>query len=344
MSDKVRLTQYSHGAGCGCKISPEVLEVILAGSGAQNLDPNLWVGNASRDDAAVYAIDEERGVVSTTDFFMPIVDDPYDFGRIAATNAISDVYAMGGDPLMAIAILGWPVNLLPAEVAREVIRGGRAICDEAGIPLAGGHSIDAPEPIFGLAVTGAVDRRFLKRNDSASEGCRLYLTKPLGIGVLTTAEKQGKLREQDIGLARDWMCTLNKPGSRFGRLEGVKAMTDVTGFGLLGHLVEMADGSGLSARIDVAAVPRLASVEHYLEQGCVPGGTHRNFASYGERIAPLSDVHKLLLCDPQTSGGLLVAVAPEGETEFLATARELGLALAPIGELCAPQRHAVEVV
>lgn len=343
MTEQIRLTQYSHGAGCGCKISPEVLEVMLAGSGAQNLDPNLWVGNASRDDAAVYAIDGERGVISTTDFFMPIVDDPFDFGRIAATNAISDIYAMGGDPLMAIAILGWPVNLLPPEVAREVIRGGRAICDEAGIPLAGGHSIDAPEPIFGLAVTGAVEKRFLKRNDSASAGCRLYLTKPLGIGVLTTAEKQGKLREQDIGLARDWMCTLNRAGSRFARLQGVKAMTDVTGFGLLGHLVEMTDGSGVSARIDYNAVPRLAGVDHYLEQGCIPGGTHRNFDSYGERIAPFAEAQRALLCDPQTSGGLLVAVAPEGEAEFLASARELGLELAPIGELGAQQRYAVEV-
>lgn len=194
MSEAIRLTQYSHGAGCGCKISPKVLEVILAGSGAQNLDPKLWVGNASRDDAAVYALDEERGVVSTTDFFMPIVDDPFDFGRIAATNAISDIYAMGGDPLMAIAILGWPVNVLAAEVAREVIAGGRKVCEEAGIPLAGGHSIDAPEPIFGLAVTGVVEKRFMKRNDTAEAGCRLYLTKPLGIGILTTAEKKARLR------------------------------------------------------------------------------------------------------------------------------------------------------
>lgn len=187
MSDPVRLTQYSHGAGCGCKISPKVLDTILAGSGAQHLDPRLWVGNASRDDAAVYAIDDTRGVVSTTDFFMPIVDDPFDFGRIAATNAISDIYAMGGDPLMAIAILGWPVNVLAPEIAREVVRGGRAACDAAGIPLAGGHSIDAPEPIFGLAVTGLVEKRFMKRNDTAEAGCRLYLTKPLGIGILTTA-------------------------------------------------------------------------------------------------------------------------------------------------------------
>ena len=296
MSEAIRLTQYSHGAGCGCKISPKVLEVILAGSGAQNLDPKLWVGNASRDDAAVYALDEERGVVSTTDFFMPIVDDPFDFGRIAATNAISDI------------------------------------------------SIDAPEPIFGLAVTGLVEKRFMKRNDTAEAGCRLYLTKPLGIGILTTAEKKARLRAEDVGVARDWMCTLNRPGARFGRLAGVKAMTDVTGFGLLGHLVEMADGSKLTARVEYAAVPRLASAEYYLEQGCVPGGTLRNFDSYGERIAPLPEVQKLLLCDPQTSGGLLVAVAPEGEAEFLAVAAELGLQLAPIGELVERQSLAVQVL
>lgn len=343
MSEPIRLTQYSHGAGCGCKISPQVLEVILAGSGAQNLDPKLWVGNTSRDDAAVYAIDDERGVVSTTDFFMPIVDDPYDFGRIAATNAISDIYAMGGDPLMAIAILGWPVNLLAPEIAREVIRGGRAVCDAAGIPLAGGHSIDAPEPIFGLAVTGLVEKRFMKRNDTATVGCKLYLTKPLGIGILTTAEKKGLLRTEDQGVARDMMCTLNKPGSRFGKLAGVTAMTDVTGFGLLGHLVEMADGSQLTARLDYAAVPRLASVDFYIEQGCVPGGTLRNFDSYGQRINPLSDAQKMLLCDPQTSGGLLIAVEPGEQQTFAALAQELGLELAVIGEFVERQRLAVEV-
>lgn len=343
MSEPVRLTQYSHGAGCGCKISPKVLETILAGSGAQKLDPKLWVGYASRDDAAVYAVDDERGVVSTTDFFMPIVDDPYDFGRIAATNAISDIYAMGGDPLMAIAILGWPINILSAQVAGEVLRGGRAACEAAGIPLAGGHSIDAPEPIFGLAVTGIVDKRYMKRNDTAVAGCKLYLTKPLGIGILTTAEKKGKLREQDVGLARDWMCTLNQPGRHFGRLAAVKAMTDVTGFGLLGHLLEMADGSGLTARLDYAAVPRLASVDYYLGEGCVPGGTLRNFESYGEGVAPLSDSQKQLLCDPQTSGGLLVAVDPDGEAEFLSIAAKQGLQLAPIGELVARRSYSVEL-
>ncbi len=344
MDTPIRLTQYSHGAGCGCKISPKVLDVILAGSGAQNLDPNLWVGNASRDDAAVYGLDSERGVVSTTDFFMPIVDDPFDFGRIAATNAISDIYAMGGDPIMAIAILGWPINVLPPEVAREVVRGGRAACDAAGIVLAGGHSIDAPEPIFGLAVTGVVDKARMKRNDTATLGCRLYLTKPLGIGILTTAEKKSKLRPEDVNLARDWMCTLNKPGSRFGQLAGVKAMTDVTGFGLLGHLVEMADGSRLTARLDVARVPRLPGIDYYLEQGCVPGGTGRNFDSYGHRIADISQEQIDLLCDPQTSGGLLVAVEPAGEAEFLAAATELGLSLEPIGELIDQRAHAVEML
>ena len=344
MTEPIRLTQYSHGAGCGCKISPQVLDVILAGSGSQTQDPRLWVGNTSRDDAAVYALDGERGVVSTTDFFMPIVDDPYDFGRIAATNAISDIYAMGADPLMAIAILGWPVNVLPPEVARDVVRGGRAACDAAGIPLAGGHSIDAPEPIFGLAVTGVVDKRHLKRNDTATAGCRLYLTKPLGIGILTTAEKKSKLRPQDVGVARDWMCTLNTPGSRFGKLAGVAAMTDVTGFGLLGHLVEMAEGSGLTAQIDYAAVPRLAGVSHYLAEGCAPGGTQRNFDSYGHKIAPLAqEEQRLLLCDPQTSGGLLVAVTPEGEAEFLAVAAGLGLALEPIGQMTTRQQFAVQV-
>ena len=333
MSTPIRLTQYSHGAGCGCKISPKVLDVIIAGSGAQHLDPKLWVGNASRDDAAVYAIDAERGVVSTTDFFMPIVDDPYDFGRIAATNAISDIYAMGGSPLMAIAILGWPVNVLPPEVAREVIRGGRAVCEDAGIPLAGGHSIDAPEPIFGLAVTGLVEKENLKRNDTATAGCRLYLTKPLGVGILTTAEKRGVLVPEHAHVARDAMVTLNRAGATFGRLPGVMAMTDVTGFGLLGHLVEMADGSGLTAEIDRAAVPVLPGVAQYLAAGCVPGGTQRNFDSYGQRISPLSDVDRNLLCDPQTSGGLLVAVSPEGEAEFLAAAAGLELSLAPIGVL-----------
>lgn len=343
MTEPIRLTQYSHGAGCGCKISPKVLDVIVAGSGLQNLDPRLWVGNASRDDAAVYAIDDERGVVSTTDFFMPIVDDPFDFGRIAATNAISDIYAMGGSPLMAIAILGWPVNVLPPEVAREVVRGGRSVCDAAGIPLAGGHSIDAPEPIFGLAVTGLVDKIHMKRNDTAVAGCQLYLTKPLGVGILTTAEKRGLLEPGHVHVARDCMTRLNKVGAEFGKLPQVAAMTDVTGFGLLGHLVEMADGSGLTAELDAAAVPMLPGVAQYLAAGCIPGGTLRNFDSYGGRISALTDDQKHLLCDPQTSGGLLVAVMPQGDAGFRAIAAGAGLALQPIGRLVAQQAQAVVV-
>lgn len=343
MPNRVRLTQYSHGAGCGCKISPDILATILAGSGAQNIDPRLWVGNSSRDDAAVFALNEERGVVSTTDFFMPIVDDPYDFGRIAATNAISDVYAMGARPLLAIAILGWPVNLLAPEIAAEVIRGARAVCDTAGIALAGGHSIDTPEPIFGLAVTGEVYKSQLKRNDTAELGCQLYLTKPLGIGIYTTAEKKALLDAQDQDVARDLMCQLNSVGADFATLSQVKAMTDITGFGLLGHLVEMADGSGLTARLDVQAVPRLPRVAHYLQQGCIPGGTLRNYASYGQRVTPIDETQQHWLCDPQTSGGLLVAVDPAGEAEFLAMASTHGLTLTRIGEFIDLQSHAVEV-
>ena len=332
MNETVRLTEYSHGAGCGCKISPRVLDEILAVGDAGPDFAQLWVGNGSRDDAAVFGLDDEQGIVSTTDFFMPIVDDPFDFGRIAATNAISDIYAMGGSPLMAIAILGWPVNVLPARIAGQVIAGARSVCSEAGMPLAGGHSIDAPEPIFGLAVTGQVLRSRLKRNDQAQPGALLYLTKPLGIGILTTAEKQKKLRAEDAGVARDLMCQLNSVGARFASLPGVQAMTDVTGFGLLGHLAEMAEGSGVKACIEEARVPRLPSVAHYLEQGCVPGGSGRNFDSYGHKIGPMPQAWRDLLCDPQTSGGLLVAVDPGAKEAFLAVAREAGLELEPIGQ------------
>ena len=343
MKPPIRLTQYSHGAGCGCKISPRMLDRILSASGAAPPDPRLWVGNASRDDAAVFALDGTRGVVSTTDFFMPIVDDPFDFGRIAATNAISDIYAMGADPLLAVAILGWPVQVLPPEVAGEVVRGGQAACAEAGIPLAGGHSIDTPEPIFGLAVTGVVEARHLKRNDTAIAGCALYLTKPLGIGILTTAQQKGLLQPADVGVARDWMCTLNRAGSAFGKFEAVRAMTDVTGFGLLGHLVEMADGSALTARLAFDAVPQLPRLEHYLAQGCAPGGTQRNFDSYGARIGALDDFRRDVLCDPQTSGGLLVAVDPAGDAAFRAAAQSAGVAVHAIGTLEARGALAVEV-
>jgi len=257
MSASIRLTEFSHGAGCGCKISPGVLDVILQSSAVFPVDPNLLVGNASRDDAAVYDIGGGQAVISTTDFFTPIVDDAFDFGRIAATNAISDIYAMGGKPVLAIAILGWPVEKLSAELANKVVEGGRQSCDEAGIMLAGGHSIDTPEPIFGLAVTGLIDTDRVKRNNTATVGNDLYLTKPLGIGILTTAQKKSLLKPEHEHLARDTMCQLNSIGPALADIDGVTAMTDVTGFGLLGHLSEVCEGSGVSAQIDFAAVPIL---------------------------------------------------------------------------------------
>ena len=332
---KICLTQYSHGAGCGCKISPKVLEQILHSDIPQPAHPQLLVGYGSRDDAAVVDLGNGSAVISTTDFFMPIVDDPFEFGQIAATNAISDIYAMGGSPLVAISIFGWPIDKLGPEVAAKVIEGGRRACALAGIPLAGGHSIDAPEPIFGLAVTGQVETACLKRNNRAEAGCQLFLTKPLGIGILTTAQKKKKLKPEHARLAPETMCQLNSVGARFARLDGVKAMTDVTGFGLMGHLLEMCEGSGLRARVEFARVPTLAEIDHYLDLGCVPGGTQRNFDSYGHKLGPMSDRQRQILCDPQTSGGLLVAVAPDGVDAFQAVAEAEGLALTALGELMA---------
>lgn len=336
---QIRLTEYSHGAGCGCKIAPGLLDEILRNQVPMPDHPGLLVGNASRDDAAVFDLGNGSAVVSTTDFFMPIVDDPFEFGQIAATNAISDIYAMGGMPLMAIAIFGWPIARLGPDVARQVIEGGRHTCQQAGIPLAGGHSIDAPEPIFGLAVTGLVAHAHLKRNDQALAGSRLYLTKPLGIGILTTAQKKKLLHPAHQRLAPETMCQLNRVGAEFGKLPQVTAMTDVTGFGLLGHLLEMCEGSGLHARIEYAAVPRLPEVEAYLARGCSPGGAQRNFDSYGHKLGPMSEMQRQILCDPQTSGGLLVAVTPAGEADFRAVAQMHGLQLAPIGELRSPSPH-----
>ncbi|ELQ6214913.1 selenide, water dikinase SelD [Cronobacter dublinensis] len=329
----IRLTQYSHGAGCGCKISPKVLETILHSDQAKFIDPNLLVGNETRDDAAVYDLGNGTSVISTTDFFMPIVDNPFDFGRIAATNAISDIYAMGGKPIMAIAILGWPVNTLAPEIAREVVEGGRFACQQAGIALAGGHSIDAPEPIFGLAVTGVVPTARVKKNSTAEAGCQLFLTKPLGIGVLTTAEKKSLLRPEHQGLATEVMCTMNKAGADFAQIDGVRAMTDVTGFGLLGHLSEVCQGAGLQAELWYDAVPKLPGVEEYIAQGAVPGGTSRNFASYGHLMGEMPDAWRSLLCDPQTSGGLLLAVDPAVQAQVEAVAAEHGITLSAIGEL-----------
>ncbi|MDH5784053.1 MAG: selenide, water dikinase SelD [Chromatiales bacterium] len=333
MKSLIKMTEYSHGSGCGCKIAPNLLEEILNSGFAMPLDPKLLVGNDSRDDAAAYDLGDGRSVISTTDFFMPIVDDPEEFGRIAATNAISDIYAMGGTPLMAIAIFGWPIDKLGPEVAAAVVDGGRGACRDAGIPLAGGHSIDSPEPIFGLAVTGIVNNENLKQNNTATANCNLYLTKPLGIGILTTAQKKKILKPEHQRLAPDTMCQLNQIGAALGQLKGVSAMTDVTGFGLLGHLREMCEGSRVRAEIDYEAVPKLEHIEEYIAAGCSPGGAARNFASYGHKVGEMSDTQRALLCDPQTSGGLLVAVTPESEAAFHATVAAGGMALKPIGRL-----------
>ncbi len=346
MDQPIKLTQYSHGAGCGCKIAPAVLDKILHQQSAKINFPQLLVGNEERDDAAVFDLGNGTAVVSTTDFFMPIVDDPADFGRIASVNAISDVYAMGGTPIMAIAVLGWPIHLLPPEVANAVIEGSRQACLEAGIPLAGGHSIDSPEPIFGLAVTGIVPIRHLKKNGGATPGCQLFLTKPLGVGILTTAQKKEKLRPEHQYIARDNMVKLNSAGATFATLPYVKAMTDVTGFGLLGHLSEMCEASQTSASLHWASIPLLDRdvLEHYLNEGCIPGGAHRNWDSYGHKIGPISDQQRHILCDPQTSGGLLVAVDADYATDFIRQAALLGLELSALGSIRAPGQHLIEVV
>ena len=337
MTPPIRLTQYSSGAGCGCKIAPNLLEEILAGSGdASPPDARLLVGNELRDDAAAWLLDDgETLLLATTDFFMPIVDDPYDFGRIAAANAISDIYAMGGRPVLALAVLGWPIDQLPPAVAREVIRGARAICAEAAITLAGGHSIDSPEPIFGLAVNGLVKRSHLKANEGARPGDLLILTKPLGVGILATAEKKGQLRPEDVGKAAASMTRLNSVGAKLARLASVHAMTDVTGFGLFGHLLEMCRASKVSAGIDFAAVPQLGDLAGYLTAGMAPGGTRRNWASYGTAIDCPDEIRRAILSDPQTSGGLLIAFDPAARADVEGVLHAHGLAIDahPIGTI-----------
>lgn len=314
--EQIKLTQFSHGAGCGCKISPAVLDRILHSEAQKELFPMLLVGNESKDDAAVLDPGDGNCIISTTDFFMPIVDDPFTFGSIASVNAISDVYAMGGEPVMAIAILGWPINKIAPEVARRVLEGSRAVCSRAGIPLAGGHSIDCPEPVFGLSVTGRVRKEHLKRNDSAKAGSLLYLTKPLGIGIVTTAQKKGIVEDAHLRQAIDTMLALNHLGSVFGKLDYVTAMTDVTGFGLLGHLSEVCQGSGLSAEIEFDKVPKFGFLEGYIRQKSVPGGTTRNWESYGAGVAGVDEQQIAVLADPQTSGGLLVAVEESSAPAF----------------------------
>lgn len=331
--ESVKLTHYSHGAGCGCKISPATLDTILHAEGPRTVFPGLLVGNETKDDAAVFDLGNGDCVISTTDFFMPIVDDAETFGAIASVNAISDVYAMGGMPVMAIAILGWPIDKIPAEAARGVLEGSRRICRQAGIPLAGGHSIDCPEPVFGLAVTGRVHKDNIKRNDTARVGSLLYLTKQVGIGIITTAQKRGVVQSEHYNMAVESMLKLNEFGAVAGKLPYVSALTDVTGFGFLGHLVEMCEGSGLAAEVNFAKIPKFEFLDHYLEQKCFPGGTTRNWNSYRSKVNVTDDRARLILADPQTSGGLLLAVEPSAQNEFETLAKSSGLELQPFGKL-----------
>lgn len=333
MKENIKLTSFSHGAGCGCKLSPKVLNTILHTNSPNIADPNLLVGNDTRDDAAVYDIGNGTGIISTTDFFLPIVDDPFTFGRIAATNALSDVYAMGGKPLMAIAILGWPIDKLSPEVAAQVMEGGRKACADAGIIIAGGHSIDNPEPIFGLAVTGSVVISNLKRNDKAKSGSVLYLTKPLGVGILATAQKKGLLENEHKDVAANSMIILNDVGLELSEMEQVTALTDVTGFGLMGHLLEMCEGSNVSAIINYEKVPVFKEIHGYIDKKCVPGGTLRNWDSYGHKLSIKDEKQRHILCDPQTSGGLLIAVKKEAAQKVEAILRSKNLYAQPIGEL-----------
>ena len=332
-----RLSSLSHGGGCGCKIAPGVLSEILASTKNMVVPPQLLVGIETADDAAVYRLNDEQALIATTDFFMPIVDDPYDFGRIAATNAISDVYAMGGTPIMALALVGMPVDVLPLETIGRILAGGESICAEAGIPIAGGHTIDSVEPIYGLVVLGLAHPGRIKRNADARPGDALVLGKPLGVGVLSAALKKDALDAAGYRRMIETTTKLNKPGAALAALDGVHALTDVTGFGLAGHALELARGAGLGVRIDWARVPLLPGVRELAAQGFVTGASGRNWAGYGRDVtlpAGFADVDRALLTDPQTSGGLLVSCAPEAARDVLALFRRHGFGeAAVIGEV-----------
>ena len=335
----IKLTSFSHGGGCGCKIAPGILAEILKNSGGFPIPQALMVGIETSDDAAVYKLNDEQALIATTDFFMPIVDDPYDFGRIAATNAISDVYAMGGTPIMALALVGMPIDKLPLDVIGKIIQGGQSICAEAHIPIAGGHTIDSMEPIYGLVVLGLVHPSKVKRNADAKAGDKLILGKPLGVGILSAALKKGALDAAGYAAMIENTTKLNKPGIALSNMSGVHALTDVTGFGLLGHLLEMARGAGLTAKLKMAQIPLLPNVHQLAANGCVTGASGRNWASYGHAVAladAVTPIQQALLSDPQTSGGLLVACDAATVDEVLAQFAREGFAhAAVIGEMVA---------
>jgi selenide, water dikinase len=333
----IKLTSFSHGGGCGCKIAPGILADILKNSTGFPVPKELLVGIETADDAAVYRLNDEQALIATTDFFMPIVDDPFDFGRIAATNAISDVYAMGGTPIMALALVGMPINKLPVEVIGQIIRGGESICAEAGIPIAGGHTIDSVEPIYGLVVMGLVHPSKIKRNADARPGDKLVLGKPLGVGILSAALKKDALDATGYAAMIANTTKLNKPGKVLSEVAGVHALTDVTGFGLLGHALELARGAGLTVRINADQVPLLPHVASLAERGFVTGASGRNWAGYGHDVrlaAAVTPVQQMLLTDPQTSGGLLVSCDASSVDEVLAIFRSHGFGeAAVIGEM-----------
>ena len=335
--EKIRLTEFSHGGGCGCKIAPAVLSDMLSTMPLRGVLPDLLVGTETADDAAVYRLNDTQALVATTDFFTPVVDDPYDFGRIAATNAISDIYAMGARPIMALALVGMPLEKLPVSVIRRVLEGGESVCAQAGIPVAGGHSIDTLEPIYGLVALGLVHPERVKKNSSGKAGDVLILGKPLGIGILSAAIKKGKLSAAGYAQMLDWTTRLNTPGEALGAMPDVHAITDVTGFGLAGHLLEMCRGASLGAEVRFDALPVIAEALDWVKQGVATGASDRNWKGYGHEVDfEGEDWKRKLLSDPQTSGGLLVACAPQAEKSVMEIFRQQGFAEArAIGRLVA---------
>lgn len=345
----IKLTKYAHGAGCGCKIAPHVLNQIIGSTTQSFFFEQLLVGNETKDDAAVYQLNKTEALIATNDFFTPIVDDPFIFGKVAAANALSDIYAMGGTPILALAILGWPVDKLPVLAAQQVLEGAKSICAEAGIPLAGGHSIDTPEPVFGLSVNGKIALKNLKQNNQAKAGDILLLTKPIGVGIFATAAKRDVIEAADLETLHGQLVQLNSIGTFLGELTGVHAMTDVTGFGIAGHLIEMAEGAGLTAILEYSKIPKLTGLKKYLDKNIIPDATYRNWNSFNDKIQIAPSVNVLesfrLLPDPQTNGGLLIAVTPSKllEVQEILKAHSYGNFTEPIGQFSDKQEKALIV-
>lgn len=337
MEEKIKLTQFAKGAGCGCKIAPAVLEEILSKSRTNSaVDTNLLVGNTTNDDAAVYDLKNGTALLVTADFFMPIVDDAYTFGQVAAANSLSDVYAMGGKPITAIALLGWPIDKLPAALASEVMAGAKKICEEAGVVISGGHTIDSAEPFFGLSVNGMVAIPNIKRNSTAKAGNKILISKALGVGILATAQKRGVLREEHEEVLKKSLTSLNSYGEKLGEDISVQAMTDVTGFGIIGHLIEMCEGSGLSATIHFDKLPIIPETKEYIDKNILPDATYRNWNAYNSKIKIDPNVDQktsfMILPDPQTNGGLLIAAEADAVEELINSAKANGVDLVEVGE------------